>query len=125
MAKKPKNDDHSHDEHRPNVKSYVLVFAALMALTLITVAISNLHLPRPQAIALGLAVAAVKAGLVGAIFMHLWGENKLVHKFLYVTGACALILIVGIIDARLLRPKLTGRVAVAEQHPDEGKAEAK
>jgi len=112
-------DNHAHDGHRPDVKSYVLVFAALMILTLITVAISKLHLPRPQAIALGLTVALVKASLVGAVFMHLWGEKKLVHKFLYVTGACAAILILGILDARLTMSRLTGRVAVADQHPAE------
>lgn len=126
MAKKKNNHDaHSHDDHRPDVKSYMMVFGALLCLTLITVAISKLHLPRPQAIALGLLVAVIKASLVGAVFMHLWGEKKLIHKFLYVTGACAAILVIGIIDSRLLRPKQTARVAVADQHPDEGKAEAK
>ena len=58
--------DDSHDAHRPNVGLYVKVFGALMVLTLVTVVISKFHLPRPQAIGLGLFVAAIKATLVGA-----------------------------------------------------------
>ena len=122
-----KQNNDRHEEHRPNVKLYITVFAALMALTLITVAISKIHLPRPQAIALGMFVALVKASLVGALFMHLWDEKKLVHKFLYITIACASILVLPLIDAILIANKLTAPIAVADQHPAEhaGSAEAK
>ncbi len=113
MAKNNKN----HDEHRPNVGLYLKVFGALMVLTLITVAISKVHLARPAAIALGLAVASVKAGLVCAIFMHLWGENKLIHKALLITLAGAAILIIPLIDSALVAGKITAPVSVAEQHP--------
>ena len=61
-----------------HVKSYLLVFVALLCLTLVTVGISYLHLQRPQAIALGLTVAAVKASLVAAVFMHLLTEKKVI-----------------------------------------------
>ena len=104
---------------KPNVKLYMTVFAALLALTLLTVVISKFHLPRPQAIALGLFVALIKAGLVGALFMHLWGEKKLVHKFLYVAVACAAILTLPLIDAVLIASNATARVAVADQRPAE------
>ena len=122
-----KNTDSPRDEHRPNVKLYMLVFGALLVLTLVTVAISKIHLPRPQAIALGLFVALVKASLVGALFMHLWGENKLIHKFLFVTLACAAILVLPLIDGVLLVKNLTAPIAVAGQHPAEhsGQTEAK
>jgi cytochrome c oxidase subunit 4 len=116
-----KNND-AYDEHRPNVALYVKVFGALMVLTLITVAISKLHLPRPQAIGLGLFVALIKASLVGALFMHLWGENKLIHNALWVTAACALIFILPMIDFALLTPLMTSRPAVASQHPGGGHA---
>jgi len=112
-----KNKDASHDEHRPNVALYLKVFGALMVLTFVTVAISKVHLPRPQAIALGVFVALVKASLVGAIFMHLWGEAKLIHKMLWVTVACGAILVVNIIDFSLLAGKVTSPMAVADQHP--------
>jgi cytochrome c oxidase subunit 4 len=118
-------DSAAHDDHRPNVKLYVGVFAALLILTCVTVAISKLHLPRPQAIALGLLVAAVKAALVAGIFMHLWGEKKLIHKFLYVAFGFAALMVISIIDFRLNAPKQTSHVAVADQHPDESGAPEK
>lgn len=114
MSKTP---DASHDEHRPDVALYVKVFAALMVLTLVTVAISKVHLPRPQAIGLGLFVACIKASLVGALFMHLWGENKLIHKALYLTVGGALILILPLIDCVMISNRITSPISVADQHP--------
>lgn len=115
-----KNKDAQHDEHRPDVGMYIKVFGALMVLTLITVVISKFHLPRPQAIALGLFVALIKASLVGALFMHLWGENKLIHKALWLTIAGASILVLPMIDFVMVSRKVTSPAAVAAQHPDEG-----
>ena len=114
----------AHDEHRPNIKLYVMVFAALMVLTFVTVAISKVHLPRPQAIALGLLVATVKASLVAAVFMLLWGEKKLISRILLVTGACAAILILPLLDLSLVSSQITQKVSVAEQHPEEHAAHA-
>ena len=62
-----------------HVKIYLRVFAALMVLTVVTVAVSRLELSVPLAIALGLFIAAVKAGLVACYFMHLISEKKLIH----------------------------------------------
>ncbi len=107
----------AHDEHRPNVAMYVKVFGALMVLTLVTVAISKVHLPPAQAIGLGLFVATIKASLVGALFMHLWGENKLIHTALWITVGCAAILVIPMIDFVLVAHKITSPVAVAAQHP--------
>jgi cytochrome c oxidase subunit IV len=112
-----KNKDAHHDEHRPNTALYWKVFGALMVLTVITVAISKVHLPKGPAIALGLAVACVKAGLVAAVFMHLWGGEKLIHKMLWITVACAAILVLPLIDGQSLVEKMTRREAVAEQKP--------
>jgi caa(3)-type oxidase subunit IV len=130
------HDGHSHDGHahahdvvhadheRPNIKLYLGVFAALMVLTGLTVFVSKFHLPRPQAIALGLLIACTKASLVGAVFMHLWGEKKLIHKFLYTAFAFGAIMIIPIIDFVLLAPKIVNHADVAAEHPDEGKSEA-
>lgn len=107
----------THDEHRPNVALYVKVFAALMVLTLITVAISKIHLPPAQAVALGLFVALIKAGLVGALFMHLWGENKLIHKALWLTVGLGAALILPIIDFVLISGRIISPADVANQHP--------
>ena len=112
-----KNNDSSHDEHRPDVGMYIKVFGALMVLTIVTVLISKVHLPRPQAIGLGLFVALVKASLVGALFMHLWGESKLIHNALYITVACAAILVLPMIDFVLVTSRNTSPTDVAAQHP--------
>ena len=119
------HNDAAHDPHRPNVGLYVKVFAALMVLTVVTVAISKIHLPRPQAIGLGLFVALIKASLVGALFMHLWGENKLIHRTLWITVACAAILILPMIDFVLVSHRITSPADVAAQHPGEGHVEPK
>ena len=114
------NNDARRDEHRPDVGLYVKVFAALMVLTMITVAISKFHLPRPQAIALGLFVAVIKASLVGALFMHLWGENKLIHRTLFIVAGGAAILILPLIDCVMISHRITSPADVASQHPHEG-----
>ncbi len=113
-------NNNNHDEHRPDVGMYVKVFGALMVLTLVTVAISKVHLPRPQAIGLGLFVACIKASLVGALFMHLWGENKLIHNALYITVACGAIMILPMIDLAMVAHRITSPADVASQHPHEG-----
>ena len=124
MAKK-EGHAHAHDVvhadvHRPEIKLYIGVFAALMVLTAVTVLVSKFHLPRPQAVALGLMIACTKASLVGAVFMHLYGEKKLIHKFLYVAAFFAAIMIIPIIDIVLVRPIHLEHADVAAQHPDEG-----
>jgi cytochrome c oxidase subunit IV len=126
MAKHKEGHAHAHDvvhadHERPNIKLYIGVFAALMVLTGLTVLVSKFHLPRPQAIALGLLIAATKASLVGAVFMHLYGEKKLIHKFLYVAAFFGSIMIIPIIDFVLVNPHKLEHADVAAEHPDEGK----
>jgi cytochrome c oxidase subunit 4 len=58
------------------MRMYWGVFGALLVLTVVTVAISELGLPMPISIILALAVAFLKAGLVSAIFMHLYSEER-------------------------------------------------
>lgn len=70
------------DKH---VRTYILVFVALMALTLVTVGISYLHLSTGPAIALALFVACIKGSLVAGYFMHLVSEKKLIYAVLILT----------------------------------------
>ena len=77
--------DNSPEAIRREMKKYITVFVALGGLTIVTVVISWLHLPTWQAVALALAVASLKAGLVAAVFMHLMSEKKLVYTVLAVT----------------------------------------
>ena len=84
--------DHAVDIDR-HVRIYITVFVALMALTIITVAISRLHLPIPIAVTVALLVATVKGSLVACYFMHLISEKKLIYAVLGLTGAFFLVLL--------------------------------
>ncbi|MDX6768356.1 MAG: cytochrome C oxidase subunit IV family protein [Elusimicrobiota bacterium] len=106
-----------HDDHAPNVKLYMGVFAALMVLTVVTVWISKFHLSIGSAVALGMFVASVKAGLVAAVFMHLWGEKKLIYYALGLTVFFGAFLVIGLIDARLTRGNVTTPMDVKAQGP--------
>lgn len=68
------------------VKGYLVVFAALLALTLVTVAVSTLEMPGAPTMAVGLAIAAVKASLVALFFMHLKSERPMVYATLALTA---------------------------------------
>jgi len=70
------------EDIQAHVKTYVVVFAVLAALTVITVAISYLDLSTPMAIAVALLVASSKAGLVALFFMHLIDEKKIIYAVL-------------------------------------------
>ena len=57
-----------------------------MALTMITVAVSRVHLPVPIAVTVALLVATVKGSLVACYFMHLISEKKLIYAVLALTA---------------------------------------
>jgi cytochrome c oxidase subunit IV len=70
---------------KKQVRTYIAVFVSLMALTLITVGISTLHLSVVPAIILALLVATVKGSLVASYFMHLISERKVIYATLTLT----------------------------------------
>ena len=70
------------------VRIYITVFVALMALTFVTVAVSYLHLRPAMAITVALFVATIKGSLVACYFMHLISEKKLIYAVLLVTASC-------------------------------------
>jgi cytochrome c oxidase subunit IV len=84
--------DHAADIDK-HVRIYVIVFVALMALTLVTVAISYLHLPTPMAISVAMLVALIKGSLVACYFMHLISEKKLILAVLALTAAFFVVLL--------------------------------
>lgn len=73
------------EEIRKETRTYVLVFVALAALTVVTVAVSYLDLSTGPAVFVALAIAAVKGSLVASFFMHLISEEKLVYSVLIFT----------------------------------------
>ena len=63
---------------KEHLRVYVMVFVALAVLTVVTVALSYLHLPTGLSITVAMLVATVKAGLVAGYFMHLLSEEKVI-----------------------------------------------
>jgi len=84
--------DHAVDIDR-HVRVYITVFVALMVLTVVTVAISRLHLSVPVAVTVALLVAIVKGSLVACYFMHLISEKKLIYAVLILTAAFFVVLL--------------------------------
>ncbi len=79
--------DSSHSEDIPkHVRKYVVVFVALLALTMITVTVSYLHLEKTAAITVALIIATVKGSLVASYFMHLISEKKMIYMALILTA---------------------------------------
>ena len=76
--------DHAADIDK-HVRVYIIVFVALMALTVVTVAVSYFDLPPAMAIAVALFVATIKGSLVACYFMHLISEKKLIYAVLVIT----------------------------------------
>ncbi len=72
------------DKH---VRTYMIVFAALAVLTVVTVAVYYLELSVPMAITVALIIATVKGSLVACYFMHLVSEKKLIFLILLMTAA--------------------------------------
>ncbi|HXI14142.1 MAG TPA: cytochrome C oxidase subunit IV family protein [Thermoanaerobaculia bacterium] len=76
---------HTVEEIRKETRTYLIVFAALAVLTVVTVAVSYLKLSVGLGIAVALAIASVKGFLVAGFFMHLFSERKLLYSILLVT----------------------------------------
>lgn len=72
-------------EHSAKAGKYLLVFAALLVLTGVTVGIASLHMGIIAAVAVALIVASIKGGLVAGYFMHLTHENRWIYLVLAFT----------------------------------------
>ena len=79
---------HSVEEVQKSIKTYMMVFASLGVLTILTVSVSYLeNLSVAQAVSLALVVASVKASLVALYFMHLIDEERIIYWLLGLTVA--------------------------------------
>jgi cytochrome c oxidase subunit 4 len=90
---------------KKHVRIYITVFVALAALTIVTVAVSYLHLSKVPALIVALSIASVKGSLVACYFMHLISERKLIFTVLVLTAVffLALILLPIFTDVEMLR----------------------
>ena len=66
----------THEHHITPLRTYYIIFSCLIVLTFVTVGVSYLGLPPSISIVVAMAVASVKATLVGTWFMHLIHETK-------------------------------------------------
>ena len=88
----------AHAGHDPaeidkHVRTYIIVFATLLVLTFITVAVSYLHLSVGPAVAVALVVASFKASLVALFFMHLISERQVILMIMALTVGFAAVLL--------------------------------
>ena len=81
-------------EHIASVKSYLLVFAALMVLTAVTVGVAFVDLGVFNDL-VALSIAVVKAVLVVLIFMHVWHSSRMT-KLSIVAGFLWLAILIGL-----------------------------
>ena len=76
---------HGHDV-KAEVRRYLLVFAALVVGTIVTVLASYIHFGSPTAnIVVALIIATVKGFLVAGFFMHLISERIMIYTIMIAT----------------------------------------
>ena len=84
---------HSDSEAvRKQVRTYMMIGAALFVFTVITVAVNQIHLSVPYAITLALIIATMKGSMVAAVFMHLNHEKRWIYGSLILTVAFFIVL---------------------------------
>jgi cytochrome c oxidase subunit 4 len=81
MAHDEKNPNHdAHDDHIAHTMSVPMligVWATLMVFTVLTVVVSQQGLGPQASFTIAMIIATIKAGLVMAVFMHLWWDRKM------------------------------------------------
>ena len=71
----------THDIQK-EVRNYIIVFAGLLTLTVITVLASNVRIGVTFGVIVALIIATVKGSLVARHFMHLKSEQNLIYLVL-------------------------------------------
>jgi caa(3)-type oxidase subunit IV len=95
------SESHGTQEHHgPNYSTYMVVFGALTAFTLISFVVNSWYPPGSEHAMRGasiiMGVAVVKAFLVGLIFMHLisdWGKVYFIIVPIFILGVMMVIVL--------------------------------
>ena len=82
---------HAPVDKSAEVRQYLIIFASLAVLTLMTVGVAYMHLPHAAGVVIALVIAALKVYLIASFFMHLRGEGRLINWS--VAACCVLVLI--------------------------------
>jgi cytochrome c oxidase subunit 4 len=82
-------------EHVLPIRTYVIVFVALMALMILTAFLSTVPMGRELNTVVALIIAAIKATLVLMFFMHLKYESYVLSSVVFVAGLFWLLIFFG------------------------------
>ena len=93
-------------EHITSVRTYILVFIALMVLTAITVLVAFQDFG-PWNDVVALTIAVIKASLVVLFFMHIYHSTRL-SKLVVVSGLVWLFILIGLTLSDYLSRGLVG-----------------
>ena len=85
--------DHAGDMKK-NVQVYIVVFVALLVLTVVTVAAGSITAGAVVSITIALIIASVKGFLVAGYFMHLIKEKPVIYGVLLMTATCSAVMMV-------------------------------
>ncbi len=83
-------------EAHPGAARYVIVWVALLVLTLATYSAWRVHLPEPWHLLAAMGIAVAKAGLVALFFMHLW-EHRGPTRLVFATSLVFVALLIGLV----------------------------
>ncbi|MGA6992729.1 MAG: cytochrome C oxidase subunit IV family protein [Candidatus Deferrimicrobiaceae bacterium] len=89
-------------DHDSGVRTYIVVWGALVVLTAVTVAVSYVHLGMMNVV-VALLIASAKASLVALFFMHLRYESRLVWGFALTPIFFLVLIIAGTLSDTLFR----------------------
>ena len=82
-----------HDSASSHIKTYLVIGAALLVGTIVTVLASKVHLGIIVGIVVALIIASIKGGLVAGYFMHLLHERKPIYWILGLTGVFIVVMV--------------------------------
>jgi len=80
-------------EVRKSVRKYMMIGAALLVFTGITVAANLIQLTVPLAITVALIIASIKGAMVASVFMHLNHEKQWIYGSLILTVVFFMVLL--------------------------------
>ncbi len=89
----------AHAEHErlqhTHAGRYLVVWVALLVLTVVTFYASRVHLPGGWHIAVALLIATAKGSLVALFFMHLWDQQG-ANRLVFATSLVFVVLLIGL-----------------------------
>jgi cytochrome c oxidase subunit 4 len=102
----------AHFAHTMTVRSLLTVWGALMVFTVLTVWASRQGLGSQTSFIIAMIIATVKAGLVMAVFMHLWWDKRM-HVFAFLGSFLFVLLFIGMLltDKSEYKPDIDRKIA--------------